>query len=79
MCRVASSPVALSLEAQSHMQDDGRFFRRRGEVYKKTFQNWLSMITGAGQALDMSAYTGADVSVETRTSSYAKAQETPKG
>ena len=35
--------------------------------------------TGAGRALDMGAYTGADESVETRTSSYAKAQETPKG
>lgn len=43
------------------------------------FQNWLSIIIGAGRALDMGAYTGADGSVETRTSSYAKAQETPKG
>ena len=24
------------------------------------FQNWLSIITGAGRALDMGAYTGAD-------------------
>ncbi len=43
------------------------------------FQNWLSIITGAGRALDMGAYTGADGSVETRTSSYAKTHETPKG
>jgi hypothetical protein len=42
-------------------------------------QNWLSIITGAGRALDMGAYTGADGSVETRTSSYAKTHETPKG
>ena len=42
-------------------------------------QNWLSIITGTGRALDMGAYTGADESVETRTSSYAKTHETPKG
>ena len=27
------------------------------------FQNWLSIIIGAGRALDMGAYTGADVLV----------------
>ena len=35
------------------------------------FQNWYNN-RGAGRALDMGAYTGADGSVETRTSSYAK-------
>ena len=30
------------------------------------FQNWLSIITGAGRALDMGAYTGADVLVVIR-------------
>ena len=41
-------------------------------------QNWVSIITGTGQALDMGAYAGADESVETRPSSYAKTHETPK-
>ena len=49
------------------------------EYFYNGFQNWLSIITGTGQALDMGAYTGADISVETRTSSYAKTHETPKG
>ena len=64
------------------LQKIGLIFRRSGANLRKIgliFQNWLSIITGAGQALDMGAYTGADESVETRTSSYAKTHETPKG
>ena len=60
--------IPIPESSRRSLKDDAPIVRRRRR--HRRFQNWLSIITGAGRALVMGAYTGADESVETRTSSY---------